>query len=207
MTFSNGLFLRDYTSSRTVAGCIDIYEKVVSDPSALITTIEEQASYQDSDFKWVKASVLGAGQLQDVRTNYDMCISEIASIYNNDTAKIIHNELFVLFASVINSYQLKYHINENLYIEPLNILKYSDNQGYLNHYDGGTETARSVSAIAYLNNDYSGGEIEFVNFKIKIKPEPGMMIIFPSNYAYSHIAHPVTSGKKYSVVTWARDRT
>jgi predicted 2-oxoglutarate/Fe(II)-dependent dioxygenase YbiX len=33
-----------------------------------------------------------------------------------------------------------------------------------------------------------------------------MLILFPSNYAYSHIAHPVTSGTKYAMVTWIRDR-
>ena len=65
---------------------------------------------------------------------------------------------------------------------------------------------RSVSAICYLNDDYEGGELEFVNFKLKIKPQAGMMILFPSNFAYMHIAHPVTSGTKYAMVTWIRDR-
>jgi len=65
---------------------------------------------------------------------------------------------------------------------------------------------RSISALCYLNSDYEGGEIEFVNFGVKIKPESGMMILFPSNYAYMHIAHPVISGIKYALVTWIRDR-
>jgi predicted 2-oxoglutarate/Fe(II)-dependent dioxygenase YbiX len=65
---------------------------------------------------------------------------------------------------------------------------------------------RCISCIAYLNSDYEGGEIEFVNFGVKIKPQPGMLIIFPSNFAYRHIAHPVTSGTKYNLVTWIKDR-
>ena len=44
------------------------------------------------------------------------------------------------------------------------------------------------------------------NFDIKIKPQPGMLILFPSNFAYTHIAHPVTSGSKYALVTWIKDR-
>jgi predicted 2-oxoglutarate/Fe(II)-dependent dioxygenase YbiX len=58
----------------------------------------------------------------------------------------------------------------------------------------------------YLNDDYEGGEVEFVNFGIKIKPQPGMLLLFPSTYPYAHIAHPVTSGVKYAIVTWIHDR-
>jgi predicted 2-oxoglutarate/Fe(II)-dependent dioxygenase YbiX len=66
--------------------------------------------------------------------------------------------------------------------------------------------ARCVSALCYLNDDYEGGELEFTNFNVKIKPLPGMLILFPSNYAYRHVAHPIKSGTKYSLVTWIRDR-
>jgi predicted 2-oxoglutarate/Fe(II)-dependent dioxygenase YbiX len=69
-----------------------------------------------------------------------------------------------------------------------------------------TSTGRSVSAICYLNNDYEGGELEFPHFNLTIKPEPGMLILFPSNFAYAHIAHPIISGTKYALVTWLRDR-
>jgi predicted 2-oxoglutarate/Fe(II)-dependent dioxygenase YbiX len=60
--------------------------------------------------------------------------------------------------------------------------------------------------LIYLNDDYEGGEIEFVNFDIKIKPKAGTLIMFPSNYPYSHIAHPVISGTKYAVSTFLHER-
>jgi predicted 2-oxoglutarate/Fe(II)-dependent dioxygenase YbiX len=65
---------------------------------------------------------------------------------------------------------------------------------------------RALSAICYLNDDYEGGEIEFPEFKVKIKPEAGMLILFPSNFAYKHTAYPVTKGTKYALVTWIHDR-
>jgi predicted 2-oxoglutarate/Fe(II)-dependent dioxygenase YbiX len=102
-------------------------------------------------------------------------------------------------------YARKHDIDE-LYHENYNMLKYQTGQEYRAHADGFTDSGRSVSAIIYLNNDYEGGELEFVNFNIKLKPEPGMLILFPSNYAYSHIAHPVKSGTKYALVTWIKDR-
>jgi predicted 2-oxoglutarate/Fe(II)-dependent dioxygenase YbiX len=86
------------------------------------------------------------------------------------------------------------------------MLKYSTGQEYHAHYDGGTGSGRSLSAIVYLNDDYEGGHVEFVNYGVKIKPKPGMLLLFPSSYAYRHIAHPVTSGTKYAIVTWLHDR-
>ena len=73
--------------------------------------------------------------------------------------------------------------------------------------DGGsTDVSRQVSCVCYLNDDYQGGELEFPNFKVKIKPEQGMLILFPSSFPYLHIAHPITQGIKYTLVTWLRDK-
>jgi predicted 2-oxoglutarate/Fe(II)-dependent dioxygenase YbiX len=90
--------------------------------------------------------------------------------------------------------------------EKYNMLKYSGGQEYKAHFDGTTETGRTLSAIIYLYSNFEGGEVEFVNYGIKIKPQPGMLLLFPSNYAYTHIAHPVTNGTKYALVTWIADR-
>ena len=87
-----------------------------------------------------------------------------------------------------------------------NILKYESGQEYKVHYDGATGQGRHISCILYLNESYEGGEIEFPAFGFKIKPQAGMLVMFPSNFAYRHIAHPVLSGTKYAMVTWLHDR-
>jgi hypothetical protein len=46
-----------------------------------------------------------------------------------------------------------------------------------------------------------GGEIEFRNQSVFLKPEAGDVVIFPSTFIYSHRALPVDSGVKYSMVT------
>jgi len=58
-----------------------------------------------------------------------------------------------------------------------------------------------VSLVGYLNDNYDGGEIAFDMYDIKVKPDAGDLIIFPSNYMFMHKAMPVTSGVKYSIVT------
>jgi predicted 2-oxoglutarate/Fe(II)-dependent dioxygenase YbiX len=134
-----------------------------------------------------------------------MCITDLAEQTNNPVAQNIHNQMYILLAATAYPYAKKHDI-PNLYHEFYNMLRYSGGQEYKAHADGSTEGGRSVSAIIYLNNDYEGGEVEFVNYGVKIKPEPGMLLLFPSNYAYRHIAHPVTSGTKYALVTWMKDR-
>ena len=61
---------------------------------------------------------------------------------------------------------------------------------------------RQMSMVAYLNDEYEGGELEFINFDLKIKPQKGSVILFPSAFPYAHIAHPVDIGTKYAMVTW-----
>ena len=36
----------------------------------------------------------------------------------------------------------------------------------------------------------------------EVKPDTPSLVLFPSNYAYSHTALPVDSGTKYALVTW-----
>lgn len=43
-----------------------------------------------------------------------------------------------------------------------------------------------VSNLLYINDDYLGGELYFPYHKIKIKPEPGMLISFPGNWFNRH---------------------
>ncbi len=53
------------------------------------------------------------------------------------------------------------------------------------------------TALVYLNDDYTGGELEFNSLGLKISPEAGSIIFFPSDQL--HTAHPVTSGNKYFI--------
>jgi predicted 2-oxoglutarate/Fe(II)-dependent dioxygenase YbiX len=55
------------------------------------------------------------------------------------------------------------------------------------------------AVLIYLNDDFEGGELVFPLQNITIKPEKGMMVIFPTSYMYPHAVSPVFSGKRYSV--------
>ncbi len=201
----NGLFPGELQPSTTVAGCIDIYENVWPTPQETILLVEEQCGIKDSGLNWSRATTIGQGVNQTVRTNYHLSLTESASVTNNIVAQNIHNQMYMLLAAATVPYAIKHDIDD-LYHEQYNMLRYQGGQEYKAHADGTTADGRCVSAIVYLNDTYEGGEVEFVNFGIKIKPEAGMLLLFPSNYAYRHIAHPVKSGTKYAIVTWMKDR-
>jgi predicted 2-oxoglutarate/Fe(II)-dependent dioxygenase YbiX len=202
----NGLFPGEICPSTTVAGCIEIFENVWPNPEETIRVVEETCNDENSGAYWQRASTFGHGVKQDVRTNKLVTVTHLAEIANNRILQNIHNQFYVLLLATTIPYASRHNINEGLWHEGYNLLKYSDGQEYKAHYDSNSTIGRAISAVCYLNNDYIGGEIEFVNFKVKIKPEPGMLILFPSNFAYSHVAHPVTEGDKYALVTWIRDR-
>lgn len=202
----HGIFPGELYPDTTVAGCIDIFENVWPEPAETISLIENECLAPDSGIKWERATTIGHGIHQNIRTNHHLGITRLAYDYNNSVAQNIHNQMYLLLLASTIPYAKKHGIDELVH-EPYSMLRYRGGQEYSAHFDGHTDTGRSVSAICYLNNDYTGGEIEFVNFNLKIKPEPGMLILFPSNYAYRHIAHPVVNGTKYAIVTWIKDRS
>jgi len=62
---------------------------------------------------------------------------------------------------------------------------------------------RDMSLLIYLNDSFSGGELSFPLFNYIYHPQPGDLLFFPSDFRYRHQAHPVTSGVRYVIVSWA----
>jgi hypothetical protein len=201
----NGLYPGVIKPSKIIAGCIDIYNDVWKDSLQTIIDIERECYNPNSDLHWSRAETMGVGYDQNHRTNYNMGITYQSNL-GSSLAQKIHNQMYMLLLATTIDYNKRYGVEGKLWHEEYNMLKYSFGQEYHSHYDGSTGDGRSLSAILYLNDNYEGGQIEFVNFNITIKPTAGMLLLFPSNYAYRHKAHPVTSGTKYAIVTWLHDR-
>jgi Rps23 Pro-64 3,4-dihydroxylase Tpa1-like proline 4-hydroxylase len=115
--------------------------------------------------------------------------------------------------SIFNLYRaaLQEYCRENQHFkvekdEGYHILKYEVGDSYKEHVDYSPHSKlmdfRSASGVLYLNSEYEGGELEFPRQKLTIHPQAGDLLLFPANFAYPHIAHPVTKGRRYAVVTW-----
>jgi predicted 2-oxoglutarate/Fe(II)-dependent dioxygenase YbiX len=61
---------------------------------------------------------------------------------------------------------------------------------------------RDISILLYLNDDYEGGQIEFNQIQLTLRPKTGMLLAFPSYIEFEHKVHPVTNGTRYSLVSW-----
>jgi len=101
--------------------------------------------------------------------------------------------------------------------EPLQLLHYGSGGHYIPHVDAETlytdedglelwekTLDRDISVVYFLNDDFDGGELFFPNLDLLIKPVAGTLVCFPSDHNYIHGVKPVTSGRRYSVVTWMR---
>jgi len=64
----------------------------------------------------------------------------------------------------------------------------------------GNNIYKKVSFKYFINDNYDGGEIEFVNLGIKIKPKSGQLLIHPAEHDY--LEHEVKNGNKYQLVCW-----
>jgi predicted 2-oxoglutarate/Fe(II)-dependent dioxygenase YbiX len=202
--FVNGYHITLKEPTKTVAGAINIYENAIDNPKQIINDLEEVTTDLNTNVRWLRATTKGQ-TTSFKRTNLTIPLSTETLNTNNPLLQKIHNAYHSLLLETSIGYAQQFGIEEEIFFEGFNVLKYSGGQEYKAHYDGGPSTKRYMSPILYLNDDYEGGEIEFVNFGLKIKPKANTLMIFPANYAYTHIAHPVTKGTKYAIVTWIKD--
>lgn len=204
MTMVNGFFAGNIQPTNVLGGCIAVYKNLWPNVTETIE-MANTASSNGTGF-WEKAKTISEGVNQNYRANKLMTVTEHAKNNNDASLQNIHNQFYTMLLATTIPYTSKFGIHEGLWHEGYNMLRYEGGEHYKEHYDSNTELGRVISAICYLNDDYEGGELEFINFGITIKPEKGTLILFPSNYAYRHIAHPVKSGTKYALVTWLRDQ-
>ena len=61
---------------------------------------------------------------------------------------------------------------------------------------------RIFAYIIYLNDDFTGGETEFLHKNIRITPKKGTLVIFPANYTHTHRGNPPLTGEKYILTSW-----
>lgn len=120
--------------------------------------------------------------------------------------------MFDLFDDVITLYTKNYALRK---LVPESYMPHEENRitllrsgvgkGFSMHADEQTDRPRVVTAIAYLNDSYSernnsftGGEIVFDQIGVTVAPKAGQVLVFPSNYLFSHSVNNVTSGVRYA---------
>lgn len=87
------------------------------------------------------------------------------------------------------------------------LLRYQPGDKFETHVDmiaNSSWKARTLTLLAYLNDDFSGGETEFVKPgpEVTVQPKRGKAIASPPFWTHPHRGCPPTSGSKYVVLGW-----
>jgi Rps23 Pro-64 3,4-dihydroxylase Tpa1-like proline 4-hydroxylase len=169
-------------------------------PEELCDRILEE--YRECSF-WTPSSV-GTGNIENEIRNCDTInISENLVIQKNfDVRKKIDEDFYLCASNAINEYRKLFSEVASEIDTGYGLLRYKEGQFYVQHTDSFKNQQRSVSCSFLLNEDYEGGEFAFFDREIIIKGSKGSIIMFPSNFMFPHEIMPVTSGTRYSIITW-----
>ena len=139
-----------------------------------------------------------------VKESLDLIISPTA------TEKPIvnyHKELF----KVLEEYKTKYIYSDQIQ-EPYgltdnwNIQKYRPGGGYFKwhfeRYPYPATIRRHLVFMTYLNDVTDKGETEFYYQKLKVKPEKGLTLIWPSEWPWTHRGLTSKTQIKYIATGW-----
>lgn len=185
---------------------INIYRNAMSKDlqNYIINTLEDNLNGQNPMYRWNGALVTESTEvIADVRNCVDFKIStKNLGPRNNANADLydMHEATFQALRKATEDYGRTWGVGI-LFFESFNYVKY-DGPGtrFKIHADHGPSYISTTSVVAYVNDDYEGGEIYFPRFDVKIKPQAGDIVVFPSTYVYEHSSEDIISGTKYSVV-------
>jgi hypothetical protein len=190
------------------APCIFIYRNALK-VGNFIELVEDEASKSWPYLLWMQSSTgdgVKDGFIGDYRTSLEMSMGLFLSEDINEDLKDLKDKFIENILTPLNECIWDYRNFFDLSLKTetgYSLLKYTGGSEYHIHHDHGSENERVLSMVACLGeDDFEGGELEFNNFNLTVKLNKDDVILFPSNFPYTHIAHPVDNGVKYSLVTW-----
>lgn len=189
---------------------IVVFNDVIPDQIDLINRINYLA--ETKVFEWQESMVGGENGGRKIDKSSRNCrVISIHHGFPEDFIPMSEKEISSMFISnlfrdffspLLNQYFNRYKVTDITSHENYQILRYGVDEKFGIHTDDHWKYPRRVSLTWYANDDFEGGEIEFPEFGLKIKPKKNQLLIFCSSFPYIHEVHPVTSGERYAVVQW-----
>lgn len=119
---------------------------------------------------------------------------------SDSKAQYIYEKMFNKIASMCgeNEVYVAHNVIQKYIYDPTKEFPFSihaDANGY-------SERSKHItrSAIYYVNDDFTGGELFYPNKNLEIKPKPGMLVMHPPTEEYKHGVKTITSGYRYVFV-------
>ena len=184
-----GIYLSSFDRSQECLSLVK--ENLVSlffDGSVIKFNSKKDEYYPEVNTDLRKVSICGLSQ--SIYCHPDDAIFKLKKILDDDIGRLLSRYRKIFNLEVMNS--------DHDWI----VMKYDEGCFFKDHRDDSAMFDRTISIIVYLNDDYSGGEIEFPDFGILHKPKAGDVLFFPSAYSYVHNIKEITKGTRYAVVNW-----
>lgn len=114
----------------------------------------------------------------------------------------------VIHKHYVEHYAEKYSILKTLHQHTPKGMSVQKTMPYQGYHAWHTEVGHQASAnrvityTLYLNDVEEGGETEFLYQGVKIRPETGKLVFFPTGYTHPHRGNPIYSGEKYIISGW-----
>tara|TARA_X000000368_G_C22913056_1_gene659520 strand:- start:3 stop:653 length:651 start_codon:yes stop_codon:yes gene_type:complete len=119
------------------------------------------------------------------------------------------NEWHSVVLGCVRDYYKKYDILNTRAFEfkYAKFQKTRPSQGYhMWHHDADPEDPyRKLVTLLYLNDEFEGGETEFLYQQCRITPEKGKFVIFPAGWTHTHRGNPPMGGNKYIMTGWVEE--
>lgn len=197
--------LVSWSSYEELAPGILIYHDVLPEDLKIIDRLEGVLGSQNETYFWEPAYVGYKQRVPGYRDCVDFKFKKTDIEFDKSEASLqlqqIWQDCYDRQSLAVADYCKRFNIHELRYWEAFNFIKYEPGHHFMEHHDHGFSYNCTVSLVAYLNDNFEGGELFFRLQGINYTPKTGDVVIFPSNYMYPHQAKVVNSGTKYSLVT------
>lgn len=125
------------------------------------------------------------------------------TIESNNLSKEILEILNQVFKIVYYKSITRYNVAINPFpLSSLHVVKFVKGFYLGPHVDTLSSEGNHIASVYYINDDYTGGEINFPDHKLKIKPKANSIIIFPGNENYLHEVRKIIDSDRYSSAMW-----
>jgi Rps23 Pro-64 3,4-dihydroxylase Tpa1-like proline 4-hydroxylase len=196
---------KTWSSVEELSPGIFVYHDVLPPDMNIVERLEQVLNDKSNYYNYMEAMVGYGMKMPEYRDCYDFKYKKTDIMHDKSESsqklQQLWQDLYDRKVAAVKDYARKFNVGELRYWEAMNFVKYGPGQHFQEHSDNGYSYNCVVSLVAYPNDDYLGGELEFRLQGLKVKPRAGDLFIFPSNYMYPHKSLPVESGTKHSIVT------
>ena len=179
------------------------YKNVDANISELLKRIQDQTNWWEytnglnPDGTPCNSGIIGsATSLWPDSENYYDALNIFKNVFDHYVEKNKERLSLNITSSVEDNIDVK-QMPERTWIEQKNMIvrKYTEGSFMLPHGDGGVGIVPSFTALLWFNEGFEGGELEFPDLNLIVKPEMGSVLVFPSRL--EHGVKTLISGERF----------